>query len=199
VLDLFPGRYVHLGGDECPKAAWARCGACRARMAAEGITDCNALQARPQLLSLRTCRGGSDQLGCADLVLACSRACLQTYCTDFICAAPNVLNHALTAPQTYFMERVARFVHARGRSVVGWDEVIEGGIPENAVVMSWRGSSSGVLAAQQGHRVVMCPNTRCYLDYRQAADASVRAAFVLSFLFFRLKAILCSQTRCYCN
>ena len=78
ILDLFPSRYMHLGGDECSKERWAACGACAARMAAEGLDgDCDRLQ-------------------------------------------------------SWFVARVAQFVQARGRTVVGWDEVLEGGIPEGA-------------------------------------------------------------------
>jgi hexosaminidase len=76
--------------------------------------------------------------------------------------------------QTWFIERAAHFVRRRGRTIIGWDEVVEGGIPKGTVVMGWRGSAWAVQAAKLGHKVIMCPNTRCYFDYRQSLDMRVR-------------------------
>ena len=129
---MFPSRYIHIGGDECPKTRWMECGACQHRI-------------REQNLS------GTEQL------------------------------------QTYFINRIAAFLRERGRCIIGWDEVLEGGAPEegsaaigdaalasDAIVMSWRGTLGGIAAAKHKHRVIMTPNTRCYLDYRQSASLQVR-------------------------
>lgn len=132
VMELFPSRYIHIGGDECPKTRWTECEACQRRI-------------REQKLS------GTEQL------------------------------------QTYFINRIATFLRERGRCIIGWDEVLEGGSPEegsaatgdaalaaDAIVMSWRGTLGGITAAKHKHRVIMTPNTRCYLDYRQSASLQVR-------------------------
>ncbi len=70
--------------------------------------------------------------------------------------------------QSYFMKRVERFVRSRGKTVIGWDEILEGGLPPAAVVMSWRGFEGGIEAARQGHDVIMTPTSYCYFDYVQA-------------------------------
>ena len=115
VLELFPSEYIHIGGDECPTKMWERCPACRARMAAEGLT-------RPRQL------------------------------------------------QGYATARIERFLLERGRRLIGWDEMLDGGVTPTAVVMSWRGTEGGVRAARQGNEVVMAPTTHCYFDYYQTAD-----------------------------
>lgn len=74
--------------------------------------------------------------------------------------------HAL---QSYFIGRMEKILQARGRRLVGWDEILEGGLATSAVVMSWRGEAGGIAAAQAGHPVVMAPNTYTYFDYYQAA------------------------------
>jgi hexosaminidase len=112
VIELFPGEYVHIGGDECPKKRWEACEACQARIAAEGLKD----------------------------------------------------EHEL---QSYFIHRIEEHLNSRGRRLIGWDEILEGGLAPNATVMSWRGIKGGIAAAQQGHDVVMTPYTHLYLDYRQ--------------------------------
>ena len=70
--------------------------------------------------------------------------------------------------QSYFIKRIGKFVESRGRKIIGWDEILEGELPSNATVMSWRGEAGGVNAAKQGHNVIMTPNTYAYLDYYQA-------------------------------
>ena len=117
VLELFPGPFIHVGGDECPKHAWRSCGCCQARVASEGLAD-------------------EDEL------------------------------------QSWFIRRVAGWLADRGRRLVGWDEILEGGLAPGATVMSWRGSDGGVAAAQAGHDVVMSPNTHCYFDYYQSRDTA---------------------------
>ncbi|MFE7317539.1 beta-N-acetylhexosaminidase [Streptomyces sp. NPDC057555] len=115
VLDLFPSRFVHLGGDECPKEQWRASPTAQARIAA---------------LSL----DGEDGL------------------------------------QSWFIRHFDRWLTARGRRLVGWDEILEGGLAEGAVVSSWRGYAGGIAAAKAGHDVVMCPEQQVYLDHRQHAS-----------------------------
>jgi len=115
VASLFPGPFLHVGGDECPKTRWKECPKCQARIRAEGLADENELQ-------------------------------------------------------SWFIRRVERVVNARGKRLVGWDEILEGGLAPNATVMSWRGVEGGIEAARQGHDVVMSPTTHCYLDYGQDAS-----------------------------
>ncbi len=115
VIDLFPGEYFHIGGDECLKIRWKTCPKCQARIQAEGLKDEDHLQA-------------------------------------------------------WIVSRMSRFLKERGKRLVGWDEILEGGLAEGATVMSWRGTEGGVAAARLGHDVVMTPITHCYLDYRQSAD-----------------------------
>nr|WP_316616486.1 beta-N-acetylhexosaminidase [uncultured Alistipes sp.] len=69
--------------------------------------------------------------------------------------------------QSYFMQRAEKFLAGKGRKIVGWDEILEGGISETATVMSWRGSAGGIEAAKKGNHVIMAPNSHCYLDYYQ--------------------------------
>ena len=70
--------------------------------------------------------------------------------------------------QSYFIRRIEKFLNANGRRLIGWDEILEGGLAPNATVMSWRGVKGGVAAATAGHDVVMTPTTHCYFDYYQA-------------------------------
>lgn len=74
--------------------------------------------------------------------------------------------------QSYFIRRVEKFVNSKGRRIIGWDEILEGGLAPNATVMSWRGEEGGIAAANMGHQVIMTPNIYMYLDYYQAADRS---------------------------
>jgi hexosaminidase len=74
------------------------------------------------------------------------------------------------ALQSYFVRRVERFLNAHGRRLIGWDEILEGGLAPNATVMSWRGSEGGVAASLAGHDVVMSPTTHCYFDYYQSKN-----------------------------
>ena len=72
--------------------------------------------------------------------------------------------------QSYCMTRIEKFLNSKGRRIIGWDEILEGDVAPNATVMSWRGASGGIEAAQMGHDVIMTPNTYCYFDYYQTAD-----------------------------
>ncbi len=112
VIDLFPGTYIHIGGDECPKTRWQQCPKCQARIKAEGLAD----------------------------------------------------EHEL---QSYFVRRIEKFLNSRGRRLIGWDEILEGGLAPNATVQSWRGMNGAVKAASAGHDVISSPTSHCYLDYAQ--------------------------------
>jgi hexosaminidase len=113
LLQVFPSKYIHIGGDEASRTAWKDCPKCQARMKQEGLKDVAELQ-------------------------------------------------------SYFTRRIERFLNARGRVLVGWDEILEGGVAPNAVVMSWRGMQAEVAAANAAHDVVMTPLTHCYFDHPQA-------------------------------
>ncbi|GJG85455.1 beta-N-acetylhexosaminidase [Gemmatimonadetes bacterium T265] len=115
VMGVFPGPYVHVGGDEANKAKWK--------------TD-PEIQARIRELGLKN----EDEL------------------------------------QSWFIRQMDAFLTAHGRRMVGWDEILEGGLAPNAVVMSWRGTRGGVEAARAGHDVVMTPTSHTYLDYYQSRD-----------------------------
>ncbi|WP_228238291.1 beta-N-acetylhexosaminidase [Allomuricauda sp. M10] len=72
--------------------------------------------------------------------------------------------------QSYFVQRVEKYLNNKGKQIIGWDEILEGGIAPNATVMSWRGTKGGIEAAQQGHDVIMTPTSYCYFDYYQSKD-----------------------------
>ncbi len=72
--------------------------------------------------------------------------------------------------QSYINHEVEKFLTSRGRNLIGWDETLEGGLTEGAVVMSWRGVNGGIEAARQHHRVIMAPTDYCYIDYYQLKD-----------------------------
>ncbi len=110
VIEIFPSRYIHIGGDEAPKARWKACPKCQARIQAERLANETELQ-------------------------------------------------------SYFTKRIEKIINARGRILMGWDEILEGGLAPNAAVMSWRGTQGGIAAARAGHPVVMTPTSHCYFDY----------------------------------
>ncbi|HQQ12067.1 MAG TPA: family 20 glycosylhydrolase [Bacteroidales bacterium] len=117
VMDLFPSRYIHIGGDEADKTNWKKCTHCQKRMKDEGLKD----------------------------------------------------EHEL---QSYFIHRIEKYLNAHGRNIIGWDEILEGGLAPNATVMSWRGEEGGIAAAKMGHNVIMTPGSHCYFDHYQG-DASI--------------------------
>ena len=121
IIDIFPSKYIHIGGDECPKIRWEKCPACQARIQKLGLKD--------------------DEHGKAEHYL-----------------------------QSYTIERVEKFLNEHGRKIIGWDEILEGGLATNATVMSWRGVAGGVEAAKQGHYAIMTPTAPLYLDYYQSQD-----------------------------
>ncbi|WP_264511153.1 family 20 glycosylhydrolase [Flavobacterium sp. N1719] len=112
VMNLFPGQFIHIGGDECPKTRWKACPNCQKRMKENNLKD----------------------------------------------------EHEL---QSYFIQRIEKFVNAKGKKIIGWDEILEGGLAPNAAVMSWRGTEGGIAAAKQKHQVVMTPGSHCYFDHYQ--------------------------------
>lgn len=72
--------------------------------------------------------------------------------------------------QSYFIKRIERYLNSHGRQIIGWDEIIEGGLAPNATVMSWRGTAGAITAAKQGNPVIMTPNSHCYFDYYQSQN-----------------------------
>ena len=88
----------------------------------------------------------------------------------------------LDALQSWFIRQMDAFLTARGRRLVGWDEILEGGLAENATVMSWRGTEGGIAAARAGHDVVMAPNSHTYLDYYQSRDIQAEPIAIGGFL-----------------
>ncbi|NQX40218.1 family 20 glycosylhydrolase [Pedobacter steynii] len=116
VAALFPGRYIHIGGDECDKAVWKDCPKCKKRMEVEKLKTVEELQ-------------------------------------------------------SYFIKRMEKMVQAKGKKLMGWDEILEGGLAPEATVMSWRGMKGGIDAAKMNHHVVMTPTDNCYLDLYQGDPA----------------------------
>jgi hexosaminidase len=115
LLDLFPGPYVHVGGDEAIKDQWKASPQVQARMQELGIHDEEALQ-------------------------------------------------------HWFISQMGDFLTQHGRHLIGWDEILEGGLPERAIVMSWRGIEGGITAARAGHDVIIAPTSHCYFDYYQSKE-----------------------------
>ncbi len=112
VLQLFPSKYIHIGGDECPKTAWKKSEFCQQLIKDKNLKD----------------------------------------------------EHGL---QSYFIQRIEKYLNGKGRQIIGWDEILEGGLAPNAAVMSWRGETGGISAAKQKHVVIMTPTTYAYFDYSQ--------------------------------
>jgi hexosaminidase len=113
VIDLFPSKYIHIGGDEAPKEVWKK----------------------------------------------------SKFCQDLIKRLKLKDEHGL---QSYFIQRMEKFVNSKGRSIIGWDEILEGGLAPNATVMSWRGEEGGIEAAKQNHDVIMTPSSQAvYFDHAQ--------------------------------
>jgi len=112
VVTLFPGEYIHIGGDEAPKSRWKACSKCQKVIQDKHLKD----------------------------------------------------EHEL---QSYFIRRMDQFLTSKGKKLIGWDEILEGGLSPNAAVMSWRGFEGGTEAAKQGHYVVMSPGSHCYFDHYQ--------------------------------
>jgi hexosaminidase len=112
IIPLFPAKYVHIGGDECPKENWKKSAFCQQLIKEKGLKD----------------------------------------------------EHGL---QSYFIGRIEKYVNSKGKQIIGWDEILEGGLAPNATVMSWRGEEGGIEAAKQNHDVIMTPGAYVYLDHSQ--------------------------------
>ena len=115
VIDLFPGTYIHVGGDEAVKDEWIASPRVQERMRELGVKD-------------------EAQM------------------------------------QSYLIKRLEKFLVAHDRRLIGWDEILDGGLPPEATVMSWRGIEGGITAANLGHDVVMSPSSELYLDYLQTSS-----------------------------
>jgi hexosaminidase len=136
VLQLFPSRFIHLGGDECPKTEWAQSPNALARMK-----------------ELRLVSPGTTL---ADL-------------TPTWDAHGDPLFHpALHQLQAWFIGQFDAYLAVKGRRLIGWDEILDGGLAAGAAVMSWRGEAGGIAAAKAGHDVVMTPSSWTYLDHYQS-------------------------------
>ncbi|MDD5150836.1 MAG: family 20 glycosylhydrolase [Flavobacterium sp.] len=79
--------------------------------------------------------------------------------------------------QSYFVKRMEKYINSKGKKLIGWDEILEGGLAPEATVMSWRGTQGGIEAAEQGHDVVMTPGTHCYFDHYQGPQNEEPLAF----------------------
>ena len=112
IMEIFPGEFIHIGGDEANTVNWQRCLACRRLMELEGMSDCRQLQG-------------------------------------------------------YLVRRIDAYVRSHGRRIIGWDEILETGVPAQAAIQSWRGMEGGIRASQAGHDVVLSPTSHCYFDYYQ--------------------------------
>lgn len=115
VVTLFPGKYIHIGGDEAPKTRWKNCSHCQKLIKDKGLKD----------------------------------------------------EHGL---QSYFIARMEQYINTKGKQIIGWDEILEGGLAPNATVMSWRGMDGAIASAKAGHNVIMTPTSHCYFDYYQAEN-----------------------------
>jgi len=87
------------------------------------------------------------------------------FCQDLIAKERLIDEDGL---QSYFIKRIEKYINSKGRSIIGWDEILEGGLAPNATVMSWRGMDGGLKAAEAGHNAIMTPTSHCYFDYYQS-------------------------------
>ena len=79
--------------------------------------------------------------------------------------------------QSWFIKKIEKFLLSKNKKLVGWDEILEGGLAKTATVMSWRGMKGGIQSAKAGHDVIMCPTSHCYFDYYQASPEHSPEAF----------------------
>ncbi|MBC7508209.1 MAG: beta-N-acetylhexosaminidase, partial [Ferruginibacter sp.] len=89
------------------------------------------------------------------------------FCQQLIIANNLKDEHGL---QSYFIQRIEKYVNSKGKKIIGWHEILEGGLAPNATVMSWRGTEGGIAAAKQNHDVVMTPGSHCYFDHSQSSN-----------------------------
>lgn len=123
LCEVFPSKYVHIGGDECRKHRWHECPKCQAKIKELGLVE-----------------DGKHEFS---------------------------KEHQL---QSYINREIEAFMKERGRDIIGWDEILEGGLSGSSIVMSWRGIKGGVAAAREGHRVIMSPNVYSYIDHPQLKE-----------------------------
>lgn len=90
-----------------------------------------------------------------------------TFCQQLIKRENLKDEHGL---QSYFIRRMQKYINSKGKKIIGWDEILEGGLAPNATVMSWRGVEGGIAAAQANHDVIMTPTSHCYFDYYQSEN-----------------------------
>ncbi|QHS63680.1 beta-N-acetylhexosaminidase [Chitinophaga agri] len=127
VMAIFPGEYIHVGGDEVPKEHWKESSFAQNMIKKQQLKD----------------------------------------------------EHEL---QSYFISRIEKFLNKNGRRLVGWDEILEGGLAPNATVMSWRGEKGGIAAARMGHDVIMTPNSHLYIDHYQSKNKEEEPTAIGGFL-----------------
>lgn len=87
--------------------------------------------------------------------------------------------------QSYFIQRIEKFLNQNKRILIGWDEILEGGLADNAVVMSWRGIQGGIAAAKMKHQVIMTPSSHCYFDYYQSWDREIEPLAIGGYIDLR--------------
>ena len=118
LMQIFPSKLIHIGGDETPTVRWVKCPKCQKVASENGLTA--------------------------------------------------------ETMQGYFTSRIEKFVNSRGRSIIGWDEILAGNIDPSATIMSWRNTEYGSKAAEKGHDVIMSPTSYCYFDYNQADEKNAK-------------------------
>jgi len=143
VMDIFPSEVIHIGGDETPAEKWVYCRKC---------ADLNLQQ-----LLKRPMGGAPAEVG-PDGRRKMPEMTREEY--------EEMVRSEL---QPYFTNKVFNILASKGRRALGWDEILEGS-PAETMIMSWRGSAPGAMAAEAGHDVVMAPTTHCYFDYQQVKD-----------------------------
>ena len=139
VMDIFPSKVIHIGGDETPSEKWQHC------------KKCNEIYIKKTLEGRVAGQVEGDSDG--------PRTMPEYPYEEMV---RSVL-------QPYFTNKVFNILASKGRRALGWDEILDGA-PQNAMIMSWRGTAPGAKAAEAGHDVVMAPTTHCYFDYQQVED-----------------------------
>lgn len=129
VMQIFPSRYIHIGGDECPKVRWLQCPKCQGLIKELGLTK-----------DKEKSFSGWD---------------------GYVQYTPE------QKLQSHFTRQIDDYLTAHGHQAIGWDEILEGGISDSAIVMSWRGIDGGIEAARLKHHVIMVPTSYLYFDYYQ--------------------------------
>jgi hexosaminidase len=110
IIELFPSKYIHIGGDEAPKYRWENCSKCKKRIQDENLQDSHELQ-------------------------------------------------------SYFIQIIENYISGKGKKLIGWDEILEGGLANDATVQSWRGFEGALEAVKTGHDAIVSPTSHAYFDY----------------------------------